>query len=240
MSTLQTLLKDLVVANRILAHEGLVDALGHVSIRHPEKPDRFFLASKRSPELVEIDDLIEYDLDCNPIELRGRSEYSEKPIHGAIYQARTDVNAIVHSHAHDVIPFGVVKSVPLRPIVIFAASMGGPAPVWDMRTNFGEVNMLVTRMEQGHDLAKTLGGGSVALMRGHGCVVAGPDLYEAVYFAVNLKLNAMLQAEALQLGDVTYMTQTEIAETVRYTAGSHGPQSRAWEYFKRRSGAGDL
>lgn len=237
---LKTLLRDLVVANRILANEGLVDALGHVSVRHPENPDRFFLACKRSPELITFDDLIEYDLDCNPLDLGGRSQYSERPIHGAIYAARPDVHAVVHSHAHDVIPFSVVKNVPLQPMVLFAASLGGQVPVWDKRENFGETNMLVTKIAEGHDLARFLGPQRSLLMRGHGFVSVGPSLYEAVYTAINLKSNAKLQAAALALGEVIYLSNKEIAETLKYTDNTHGRDSRAWEYWKRRSGAEGL
>src|SRR3979409_2442982 len=102
-------LRDLVTANRILAHEKVVDGFGHVSLRHPERPDRFFLSCSRSPELVELDDLMEYDLDCNPIDQRGRPMYFQRPIHGAIYQARPDVKSIVHNHAYETIPFGLTR-----------------------------------------------------------------------------------------------------------------------------------
>jgi HCOMODA/2-hydroxy-3-carboxy-muconic semialdehyde decarboxylase len=235
VSDLEILLRDLVVANRILANEGIVDALGHVSVRHPGNPDRFFLACKRSPELIVYEDLIEYNLDCTPVDLKGRSQYSEVPIHGAIYAARSDVHGVVHSHAHDVIPFGVVKSVPLRPMVLFAASLGGKVPVWDKRDMFGDCSMLVTKFAEGQDLAKSIPTGTSVLMRGHGSVSVGPDLYEAVYTAINLKANAKLQAAALALGEVTYMSDGEIAETMKYTAGSHGRDSRAWEYWKQRA-----
>lgn len=240
MDDLETLLRDLVIANRILAHEGIVDALGHVSIRHPHNPNRFFLACQRSPELITLDDLIEYDLECNPVDLKGRPQYSERPIHGAIYEARPDVNAVVHSHAHEIIPFGLVKEVPLRPVVIFAASLGTTVPVWDMRDSFGETNMLVTKMVQGRDFAKALGPHRTSLMRGHGCVAVGPNVYEAVYTVINMKSNAKLQSEALALGNVIYMTPQEIVETLKYTDNTHGPKSRPWEYWKRRCGAENL
>jgi ribulose-5-phosphate 4-epimerase/fuculose-1-phosphate aldolase len=241
LSNLEVLLRDLVIANRILANEGIVDVLGHVSVRHPENPERFFLACKRSPELIVYKDLIEYDLDCKPVtDMKGRSQYSEVPIHGAIYAARPEVGSVVHSHAQDVIPFGLVKSVPLRPVVLNAASLGGKVPVWDKRDTFGDMNLMVTKLPEGRDLAKSITHSTSVLMRGHGSVSVGPSVYEAVYTAINLKINAKLQAAALALGEVTYMSDGEIAATIKYTGGTHGRDSRAWEYWKQRAGADSL
>jgi ribulose-5-phosphate 4-epimerase/fuculose-1-phosphate aldolase len=238
MNELESLLRDLVIANRILAHEGVVDAFGHISVRHPARSDRFFLACSRSPELITRDDLIEYDLDCNPVEdLRGRSQYAERPIHGALYQARPDVLSVVHNHADEVIPFSVNTVTSLRPIVHTAACIGPEVPVWDIRQKFGDTNLLVTKMEQGHDLARKLGSGSAALMRGHGCVVAADSLYEAVHTAVYLRVNAKLLSEALRLGGTVYLSEGEIAEMVKLV---HGPKSRGWEYWSRRCGADAL
>src|SRR5262245_44830363 len=169
MSDLQTMLKDLVVANRILAHQNVVDAYGHVSMRHPDRPDRFFLSCSRSPELVTAEDILEFDLDCNPIDQRGRDIYIERPIHGAIYQTRPDVNSVIHNHSHDVIPFSISKSVALRPVAHIGAAIGASVPIWDIRAQFGDTNLLVTTMAQGRDLARALGKGPVVLMRGHGC-----------------------------------------------------------------------
>src|SRR5262249_155570 len=149
--------------------------------------------------------------------LAGRSQYSERPIHGAIYQARPDVHGVVHSHSHEVIPFGLVAQAPLRPVVLFAVSLGSQVPVWDIRDPFGHCNMLVTKMEQGHDLAKKLGSGRAILMRGHGSVAVGVNLYEAVYTAINMSANAKLQREALALGEVRYMSEEEIEKTLEYT-----------------------
>ena len=84
MADLNDLLRDLVISNHILAREGVTDSLGHVSVRHPDRPDRFFLSCSRSPELVTFDDIMEYDLECNPVDQRGRPMYFERPIHGAM------------------------------------------------------------------------------------------------------------------------------------------------------------
>jgi ribulose-5-phosphate 4-epimerase/fuculose-1-phosphate aldolase len=238
MSDLDEILHDLVVANRILAHQNVVDAYGHVSVRHPTKPDRFFLSRSRSPELVTRDDLLEFDLDCKPIDQHGRDIYIERPIHGSIYQARPDVKSVIHNHSLEVIPFSISKTTKLRPVFHTAASIGTEIPVWDIRTNFGDTNLLVTTLPQGHDLAKVLGAGWVCLMRGHGCAVAGSSLYDAVHTAVLMQDNAKLQAAGLRLGEISYLSPGEVAK-----AGSHDTQSRtsrAWEYWSRRSGADKL
>jgi len=235
MSNLDQLLRDLVIANRILANENVVDALGHVSIRHPDRADRFFLSCSRSPELVTLDDLMEYDLDCNPIDQRGRPMYFERPIHGTIYRARPDVMSVVHNHAHEVIPFGLTGAK-LRPVVHPACGLGHDVPVWDIRKSFGDTNMLVTTLEQGHDLAKCLGKGQVALMRGHGCVVAAKNLREAVLTAIYLKVNAMLQRDAICMGgDIVFLSEGEIEKTA-VVVNSDNSVTRMWEYWRRRAG----
>ncbi len=227
------LLRDLVIANRILAHEGVVDAYGHISVRHPERSDRFFLSGSRSPELVTLDDIIEYDLDCNPIDLRGRAQYTERPIHGSIYRKRPDVMSVVHNHAYEVIPFTVAPSVKLKPLLHLAAGLGTEIPIWDIRKKFGDTNLLVTTSAQGDDLAAGLGANRVVLMRGHGAAVAGVSIQNAVHTSVYLKVNAQLQAEAMRLGgDIVYLSEGEITEMQKSSAG----HARAWEYWTRRAG----
>ena len=238
MTELSQLLRDLVIANRILANEGVVDALGHVSIRHPDNSDRFFLSCSRSPELITHDDLMEYDLDCNPIDQRGRPMYFERPIHGTIYRARPDVMSVVHNHSNEVIPFGLT-GVGLRPVVHPACGLGNHVPVWDIRHKFGDTNMLVTNLDQGRDLAKCLGQGQVALMRGHGCVVVGPNLREAVLTSIYLKVNAKLQCEAMRMGEVVFLSEGEIAKTAE-VVNSENAVTRMWEYWRRRAGMDNL
>jgi len=240
MSNLPDLLRDLVIANRILAREDVVDYLGHISIRHPERPDRFFLSCSRSPALVALDDIMEFDLDCNPIDQRGRSMYFERPIHGAIYQARPDVQSVAHNHAYEVLPFAIAYNVKLRPVVHPACNIGLEVPVWDIRKKFGDTNLLVTTMEHGRDLAATLGKSKAALMRNHGCVIATSSLREAVLNAVYLKVNARLQAEAMRLGDeISYLTPGELEKTAELVNSPNSLQ-RAWEYWARRAGADKL
>lgn len=241
MTDAQAQLRDLVVANRILAHEGVVDMLGHVSIRHPERPDRFFLSQMRSPELVTFGDLLEFDLLANPLDQRERPIYNERYIHGAIYEARPDIVAVVHNHAPEVIPFSIAKTVKLRPVMHIAATIGFEVPVWDIRDKFGDrTDLLVKTVEQGRDLARSLGSkGKTALMRGHGCVVGGGSLYEAVRTAINMKLNARLQAEAMRFGEIVYLSEGEVetsAEMVKVPKNFR----RAWDYWSRRCGADKL
>ncbi len=193
MTDLDALRRDLVTANHILAREGVTDALGHVSVRRPDRPDRFFLSCSRSPELVKLDDIMEYDLECDPIDQRGRPMYFERPIHGAIYQARPDVISIVHNHAYEVIPFGLTRK-PLKPCVHPACGMGTHVPVWDSRASFGDTDLLITDMERGRDLARGMGNSNCVLLRGHGCVVVGATLKQAVLNAIYFKINASLGA----------------------------------------------
>ena len=234
MNNIDEQLQELVTANRILAREGVVDAYGHVSIRHPERPDRYILSQSRAPDLVDVSDLMEYTLDGAPVDQQGRSMYTERPIHGGIYESRDDVLAIVHNHSPTVIPFSVT-GIPLRPILHLAALTGPELPVWDIRDNFGDTNMLVTTMDQGRDLARCLGGRRVSLMRGHGCVIAGKTIREVVMASVYLQVNAGLLLESLRLGEVKYLSPGEI-ESMTESQMSLTGQQRAWEYWSTRAG----
>ena len=236
MNNIDEQLQELVTANRILAREGVVDAYGHVSIRHPERPDRYILSQSRAPDLVEVADLMEYTLEGDPIDQQGRGMYTERPIHGGIYEARDDVLAIVHNHSTTVIPFSVTDT-PLRPILHLAALTGPELPVWDIRDNFGDTNLLVITMDQGRDLARCLGGRRVSLMRGHGCVVAGKSIREVVMASVYLQVNAGLLLESLRLGEVKYLSPGEIKMMTESQMSLTG-QERAWEYWANRAGRG--
>ncbi|MEK7806199.1 MAG: class II aldolase/adducin family protein [Chloroflexota bacterium] len=234
MNDITPSLWQLVAANRILAHEGVVDAFGHVSLRHPENPDRYLLSQSRAPELVGMNDLMEFTLEGDPIDQERRPMYAERPIHGGVYEARPDVQAVVHNHSPAVIPFGVTGT-PLRPVFHLAAIMGDEVPVWDIRDRFGNTNLLVTTMEQGRDLARCVGGGRAALMRGHGCVVAGSSLKEAVMAAIYLQVNARLLLDSLRLGNVTYLSAGEV-ERMSETQRLPLSVNRAWEYWSMRAG----
>ncbi|MCZ7565908.1 MAG: class II aldolase/adducin family protein [Burkholderiales bacterium] len=232
-------IRELVHANRILAHEGVVDAFGHVSVRHPHDPQRYLLACSRSPAIVTAADIMEFTLEGEAVDARGRRPYAERPIHGAVYEMRPDVNAVVHNHAYEVVPFSVSGAATLRAITHVSAVIGATVPVWDIRDKFGDTNLLVVTMAQGRDLAATLGGGRVALMRGHGCVVAGGTVRAAVNTAIYLRVNAMLQQQAMQLGDPQFLSSGEIERCVELQLSALA-LDRAWEYWSARAGCSAL
>jgi HCOMODA/2-hydroxy-3-carboxy-muconic semialdehyde decarboxylase len=231
-STLTEALDDLVAANQILAHEQVLDGFGHISIRHPDNPDRYFLSRSRSPELVTRDDLMEYDLDCNPIDQRDRVMYAERVIHGGIFKLRPDVNAVIHHHAHPILPF-TFSSERLRPVFHMGGVMGRDVPDWDIRDKFGDTNLLVVTMDQGLDLARALGPNRMALLRRHGAVVAAKTLRQAVFTSVYSTDSAKLQLAAR--GTLEYLSDGEIAETEKLLEMPVA-MDRAWEYWARRCG----
>ena len=233
MENLAKAMRDVMVANRILAREGVVDAYGHVSLRHPDNPDRYLMSRSRSPELVSLDDIMEFTLDGEPIDDCGRQPYAERHIHGAIYETRPEVMSAVHNHSHDVIPF-TITPVKLRPVAHVGAAIGAEVPVWDIRDNFGDTNLLVMNMEQGRDLAKTLGDNQVVLMRGHGCAVTGRSIQEAVMTSVYLQVNAKLQASAMNMGEPIYLSPGEIVQCHEIFMSDFSV-TRAWEYFQSRA-----
>jgi ribulose-5-phosphate 4-epimerase/fuculose-1-phosphate aldolase len=228
------LLRDLVLANRILAHEGVLDAFGHVSVRHPDDPGRFIIARSLGPELVTEADLQLFTLDGQQVGGDERAPYSERFIHGAVYEARPDVLAVCHNHAPSVIPFSVT-GVPLRPVFHVAASIGAEIPVWDIATEFGETDMLVRNVEQGRSLARALGARRAALMRGHGSVVTGPDVRALTSTCVYLEVNARLLLQALALGEVRYLSAGEV-EQAGVSSGMSLGTVRAWGTWCRRIG----
>ena len=241
LAHLDPLLNDLVIANRILAHEEVVDAYGHVSVRHPDRPDRFFLARSLAPELVTLDDIVEFTLDGQPVGQESRALYLERFIHGGIFEARPNVMAVVHAHAEDILPFGIVSATPLRPVIHSGSFLGAHVPIWDIADKFGDTNLLVANIEQARDLAKCLAGWNVVLMRGHGFAAAARSLIEVVRMAVFLPRNARALLKAHQLGgQIKYLSQGEIDARNR----GYGPYStetwRAWEYWANKAGVGNL
>jgi HCOMODA/2-hydroxy-3-carboxy-muconic semialdehyde decarboxylase len=235
------LLNELVIANRILAHEDVVDAYGHVSVRHPQRPDRFFLARSLAPELVTPYDIIEFTLDGMPVHEEKHALYLERFIHGGIFEARPDVMAVVHAHAEDTLPFGITGATPLRPVIHLARFSGAHIPVWDISDKFGDTDLLVSNMAHGQDLARGLGEANVVLMRGHGFAAAARSLVEVVLMSVYLARNARVLMRARQLGgEIKYLTAGEIAARNRTASSLTPPIMRAWEYWAKRAGVGDL
>lgn len=225
------LLSDLASANRILFRHGVVDAFGHVSIRHAWDPERFLLACNMAPALVAEEDIVEFHLDGSPVDARGRSVYLERFIHGEIYRVRPDVGAIVHSHAPAVVPFGVSREARLAPVWHMSGFLGRETPVFEIRDFAGtDSDLLIRTQALGASLAATLGDCCVVLMRGHGATVVGRTLKEAVFRAVYTQMNAELQYRAIQLGSVDYLTEGEMAST---TVSVGSQIERAWNLWAR-------
>src|ERR1700693_1924938 len=212
------LIEDIVIGSRILAEFGVLDGFGHVSARDPNNPNHFLMSRSLAPALVTADDLMEFDLDGNAVDARGRTVFLERFIHSEIYKARPDVMSVVHTHSPGVIPFSVTK-VPLRAMFHNPSFLAVGVPVWDIRKDFGETNMLVSDAALGKSLAQTLGDKSVVLMRGHGDVTVGPSVKMAVFRAYYTDVNAKLQSQAIALGgEVNYLTpgEGEIADKTNF------------------------
>ena len=221
---------DLVAANHILAHNGVLDSFGHVSMRDPRDPGRYLQMQAIAPRDVSARDLITFDLDSNALNARGRPTYRERFIHGMIYQARPDVNGVVHSHSPTIIPFSVTEK-PLRAIFHNGHFLGQSTPVWEIRDFAGEQNnMLVLTNELGRSLAQALGKGSVVLMRGHGNAVAASDLKTTVFRAIYTEVNAKLQMQAVMLGGpITFLNEYEQEKLQNV--------DRPWDAWRKQVGA---
>jgi len=238
MTVPEQALRDLVIGNRILAHQNVVDGYGHISIRHPSNPEHFLLSRSRSPELVVEADIMEFTLDGKVVGDDRRPPYLERFIHGALYEARPDVNAVVHSHAEETLPFSITD-VPMKPVIHLARSMGPSVPVWDISEKFGDnTDLLVTNAEHGRDLAKRMGQASVALMRGHGFAAACGSIVEVVRLSVYLPVNARVLTAAMRFGSFKALAAGEIEGASGFDPGLPA-YWRAWEYWARRAGVGD-
>ena len=224
--TVASAIRDVVDANHILFDQGVVDGFGHVSMRHPLRPDRFLLARSMAPALVTADDVLLFDLDSAPIAAEGPAVYLERFIHGEIYRARPDVVAVVHSHSPAVVPFSVVRGTRLRPVCHMCGFLGPGTPVFEIRDVAGRgSDLLIRDARLGAALARSLGSGAAVLMRGHGATVVGGSLRQAVFRAVYTEIGARLQADAMRLGPVTYLTDDEAAAA---TEANDAQIDRAW------------
>lgn len=223
------LIADLVDANHILFHQGVVDAFGHVSARHPDRADRFLLARNMAPGSVTASDILQFDLDGNAIEAGGQRVYLERFIHGEIFRARPDINAVVHSHSPALVPFTVVPSVPFRPIAHMCGFLGAGAGRFEIRDTAGAAtDLLIRNRTLGHALATSLGAHSVVLMRGHGSTTVAPSLKQVVFRAVYAEVNAKLLADALRLGPVEYLSEAE----ARAATAIEKEIERPWQFWK--------
>ena len=222
---------DIVTGSRVLADFGVLDGFGHVSARDPNNPNHFLMSRSLAPALVTAGDIMEFDLDGNAVDARGRALFLERFIHAEIYKARPDVMAVVHTHSPNVIPF-TISQVPLRAVFHNAAFLAAGAPVWDIRRDFGETDMLVRNPAIGRSLAETLGDKSVVLMRGHGDVAVGPAVRMAVFRAYYTDVNARLQSQAVGLGGLlNFLTPGEGAKA---DAVNFAVLDRIWNLWKMR------
>jgi ribulose-5-phosphate 4-epimerase/fuculose-1-phosphate aldolase len=229
---LKDLIEELALANRILAHEGVLDAFGHVSVRHPGDAGRYLLSRSRSPALIEPADILEFTLDSEPVKPPKVHLYAERVIHGCIFQARSDVMAVCHHHAPAVMPFAIAGK-PVVPVFHLGAAMGEEAPFWDQHDEFGDTNLLVVKPEEGRSLARALGQHSAVMMNRHGATVVGTSIKELVSRAIFMCQNAEYQLRAMMLGASAPLHR---GETKLAGALSSMPNvvTRTWEYWSAR------
>jgi ribulose-5-phosphate 4-epimerase/fuculose-1-phosphate aldolase len=225
----EELVEDLLIGNKILFKYGVVDAFGHLSVRHDKDPEKYVMSRHLAPALVTEKDLLTYNLDSEPVPATKHRLYSERFIHGEIYKVRPDVMSIVHCHAPALIPFGITNAE-LRPVYHVSAFLGRGVPKFDIRDKAGMTNMLVRTAQLGQDLAASLGDKEVVLMRGHGATMVAATIKGAVYRAMYSMSNAQIQLEAMRLGDVTYLAPEEARLHAEYI---DEVVFRPWNMWKR-------
>ena len=224
---------DLAAASRILAEQGVVDAFGHISLRHLDAPDRYFMSRAMAPALVTPDDIIEYSLDSKPCNANGRGSFLERFIHGEVYKARPDINSVAHSHSPSVIPFGLVDTK-MEAMFHNAAFLAAGVPVFDISAKFGATDMLVSDCPKGVAFAESLGNKDVALMRAHGSVACGSTLQTAVFRAVYTEVNARVQHWTVALGGGGPMAALDEEEGRLADEPNKGASMRAWDLWHRQ------
>lgn len=225
--------QELAAANRILFNQGVLDAFGHVSMRHPTQADQFLLSRNMAPATVTAEDVLVFDLQGNLVGGGGQKIYLERFIHAAIYAARPDVNGVVHSHAAAVVPFTIVKSARLRPVCHMGGFLSGLIPTFEIRDHAGfGSDLLIRDLTLGGQLATCLGQNAAVLMRGHGVTVTGNSLQQVVFRAVYTQNNAQIQAAAMALGEVTYLTDEE---ALAADEANTGQISRAWDFWRSQA-----
>ena len=222
---------DLVLANQILANEEVLDVFGHISVRHPDKPDRFLLSRSLAPGQVTDADLMEFDLEGRVTQGDERP-YLERFIHSAIYAARPDVHSVVHHHAASVLPFTLTDQ-PLKPVFHLGSVAGLQAPLWDSQDDFGDTSMLVASPEMGASMARGLGDNPTGLLRRHGAICVGPNIRQATFIAICMRDNAELLLKALAIGTPDYLSPGEVEKAAKAHDGGR-PVQRAWDFWSSR------
>ena len=239
MSNVSRTIKDLVIANRILAKLGIVDAFGDISVRHPSDRGRFFLAGPVSPAFAEVPDIIEFRLDGHPVASENRELPRERFIHAAVYEARSDVRAILHAAPEDLLPFGITQT-PLRSVIASVGDIGQRVPVWDIAKRFGNAtDLAVSSLERGRDVARTLGKARVALLRGSGFVVTGRTLNDLVRLSAYIPRNGRAIMDAMPFGKIKSISAGETAARLVIDPESNAMR-RGWEYWARQAGCDEL
>ena len=224
---------ELALANRIVANEGVIDAFGHVSMRHPDNPNRYLLSRSRAPELVTAEDFIEYDINSQPLRDPGVGQYSERVIHGEIYKARPEVNSVCHHHCPAFMPL-LATGTDYMPIFHLGAVGGIRPPFWDQRDEFGDTNMLVVKPEEGASLARALGKHWMVLMMRHGVTVAGTSVRDCVFRSVYSARNAEYQVRALTIGSEIATLSPGETKLAGQISGKTTGLMRSWEYWSMR------
>lgn len=214
-------------ANRILVAHNVLDAYGHVSMRDDNDSDYFWISRNMAPGSVGPDDLQKFSIEATTSD--PRRPYLEVFIHSEIYRSRPDVGSIVHSHAPAVLPYCIVDE-PLACVSHMAGFLAQGVPNFEMREHAGSAtDLLVTDQEAGRALADVLGASAVSLMRGHGAVMVGGSVPEAVHRAVFTVLNANVLTDALTIGGtVTTLTAEEGQAAM---VSNQGQITRAWELW---------
>jgi ribulose-5-phosphate 4-epimerase/fuculose-1-phosphate aldolase len=230
------LIDRLVYANRILYDQGIVDGLGHVSVRHPDQEDVFLLSCNRAPGMVKRQDIVCYDLDGNAVSETNERPYLERFIHSEIYRARPDVVAVVHSHSPSVIPFAITQN-PLKPVFHMSGFLGSGSAHFEIREAAGNTDMLIRSAYLGEALAKSLGKHNCVLMRGHGSTVVGTSLEQVIYRAIYAEVNAKLQLAANGLGEISFLNEEEAKLS---SDMNDGQIPRSWNLWVARLGQIDI
>lgn len=224
---------EMVRATRMLVNEGVMDAFGHVSVRVPGEPGGYLMSRACAPNLITMQDILEFTLDSEPVNPSKTQLFAERVIHGEIYKSRPDVMAIVHCHPTPLLPF-CISGMPLVPVFLMGATIGPEVPFWDQRDEFGDTSLLVVKPEEGRSLATALGRCSIVLMKRHGATIVGADLQDLVFRAVYACRNAEAQASAHALGAVVALSAGEVERSGALCVRKGGFSARTWDFWQQK------
>jgi ribulose-5-phosphate 4-epimerase/fuculose-1-phosphate aldolase len=222
-------LRLLIRANHILHQHGLVDAFGHISIRHPMDRKQYLIAAydPGAPALVKSrEDFIAYYIaDSSPVDPNAPQGYSERFIHGEILRKYPEAKCVIHSHSEAVIPFTIGQHG-VKPVFHMAGFLGADwCPTFKASDTYSTMetyqpDMLIKTQVLGTALAaKVSHEQPVVLQHKHGFTTFGKSIEEAMYRAVYTQANCKLLAQALATenfdwGRVQFLS-TEEAEACR-------------------------